>query len=247
MQPLEPTRRICNVKWAGVRLADILADCGPMTNARYVWSYGADYGEFGGVDVDAYVKDLPIARVQSDVLVAYEMNGEALKPEHGFPARLVVPGFYGTNSIKWLTRISLAEDRATGAFTTRWYNDPVLDSLGRPNGQTVPVWAIAPELIIVSPAPGETVAMAAEMEIHGWSWADGGVRAVDVTANEGLTWSTATVEPVAGRQWQRFSLRWKPGDRGSISLASRAELNGGARQPVSGWRNAIHRVPITIR
>ena len=66
--------------------------------AEYVWSYGADFGEFDGVGIDAYVKDLPIARLEADALVAYEMNGDALPAEHGFPARLVVPGFYGTNS-----------------------------------------------------------------------------------------------------------------------------------------------------
>lgn len=93
LQPHEPTRRICNIAWAGARLADILTDCKPNAAARYVWSYGADYGAFGGVDVDAYIKDIPIDRVNADVLVAYGMNGEPLKPEYGFPARLVIPDF----------------------------------------------------------------------------------------------------------------------------------------------------------
>ena len=103
MAPSEPTQRVCNVTWAGARLADILAECELRPTALFVWSTGADYGEFGGVRVEAYVKDLPLERVKSDVLLAYEMNGEPLTPEHGFPARLVVPGFYGTNSVKWLT------------------------------------------------------------------------------------------------------------------------------------------------
>ncbi len=97
--PFEPTRRVCNVRWGGTRLADSLADCQPRTAARYVWSYGADFGEFGGVEIDPYVKDLPISRVEADVLIGYEMNGRALTAEQGSPARLVVPGFYGTNSI----------------------------------------------------------------------------------------------------------------------------------------------------
>jgi DMSO/TMAO reductase YedYZ molybdopterin-dependent catalytic subunit len=91
--PFEPTRRVCNVRWAGARLADVLADCQPRAAARYVWSYGADFGEFGGVEVDAYVKDLPLSRVEADALIGYEMNGRALTPEQGLPARLVVPGF----------------------------------------------------------------------------------------------------------------------------------------------------------
>jgi DMSO/TMAO reductase YedYZ molybdopterin-dependent catalytic subunit len=77
--------------------------------------------------------------VQSDVLIAYELNGAPLPVEHGFPARLVVPGFYGTNSVKWLTRITVAKTRATGAFTTRWYNDPVPTPTGATSGTTVPV------------------------------------------------------------------------------------------------------------
>jgi DMSO/TMAO reductase YedYZ molybdopterin-dependent catalytic subunit len=124
LQPLEPTQRICNVRWGGARLADVLRDCGPAPNARYIWSWGADYGAFGGIEHAAYVKDLPIERVACDVLIAYELNQAPLPPEHGFPARLVVPGFYGTNSVKWLSRITLARSRATSAFTTRWYNDP---------------------------------------------------------------------------------------------------------------------------
>src|SRR5262245_37594521 len=120
--PFEPKRRICNVRWTGVRLVDVLADCRPHAAAQYIWSYGADFGEFSSVVIDAYVKDLPIARVTEDVLIAYEINGGALPAENGFPARLVVPGFYGTNSVKWLTRMTLAKIRATGAFTTRWYN-----------------------------------------------------------------------------------------------------------------------------
>jgi DMSO/TMAO reductase YedYZ molybdopterin-dependent catalytic subunit len=73
------------------------------------------------VPVEAYLKDLPLTRIAADILIAFEMNGAPLPPEHGFPARLVVPGFYGTNSVKWLTRMTLTECRASGPFTTRWY------------------------------------------------------------------------------------------------------------------------------
>ena len=125
LAPNEPTQRVCNVTWGGARLGDVLARCEPLPSARFVWSTGADYGSFGGVSIDSYVKDIPIERVASDVLLAYEMNGDLLAPEHGFPVRLVVPGFYGTNSVKWLTCLTLAEHRAGGPFTTRWYNDPV--------------------------------------------------------------------------------------------------------------------------
>jgi DMSO/TMAO reductase YedYZ molybdopterin-dependent catalytic subunit len=245
LAPREPTRRICNVTWGGVRLADVLADCRPSAQAKYIWSHGADFGEFGGETVDAYVKDLPIARVAADALIAYDMNGSALPAEHGFPARLVVPGFYGTNSVKWLTRMTLAATRAAGPFTTRWYNDPVLDDAGRDTGETTPVWSIAPESVIVSPAPENAIELSVEREIWGWAWADGGVHRVDVRAGDG-DWRPASLEPAQGRAWQRFSVRWTPKERGTVVLASRAQTKDGLCQPISGRRNAIHGVPLNV-
>jgi DMSO/TMAO reductase YedYZ molybdopterin-dependent catalytic subunit len=198
------------------------------------------------VKVDAYLKDLPIERVRSDVLVAYAMNGVALPAEHGFPARLVVPGFYGTNSVKWLSRMTLAESRATGPFTTRWYNDPAFDAAGYATGATTPVWSTAPESLIVAPAPDAGLAVATEREVWGWAWADGGVRRVDITVDDGATWLPAQLEPARGREWQRFWLRWTPRNRGTAVLAACAEANGGIRQPATGRRNAIHRVPVNV-
>jgi DMSO/TMAO reductase YedYZ molybdopterin-dependent catalytic subunit len=218
LQPAEPTQRVCNVKWGGVRLADILAACRVDAAANYVWSTGADFGEFGGVSVDAYVKDLPIARAMTDALIAFAMNGAPLAPEHGFPARLVVPGFYGTNSVKWLTHLTLAATRAGGPFTTRWYNDPVDDGAAAGAGQTTPVWSIAPQSIIVEPDPGTEIESSRTVEIWGWAWADGGVRAVDV-AIDGAAWQPAALEPANGRAWQRFTLPWTPRKPGPATLA----------------------------
>lgn len=246
LQPFEPTRRICNVIWGGLRLTDLLADCRPDKVARFVWSYGLDSGDFGGIAVDAYLKDLPLNRVASDVLIAYEINGAPLPAEHGYPARLVVPGFYGTNSVKWLTRMRLAGSRAQGPFTTRWYNDPVLDASGQATGTTKPVWSIAPESLIVSPAPDATIRSSKAMEIWGWAWADEGISGVEVTTDEGNTWLPAELEVQRSRQWQRFWLSWEPHQVGAATLASRATSNGGARQPMLGRRNAIYHVPVSV-
>lgn len=245
-KPFEPTRRVSNITWSGARLTDVLAACSPSTGAKYVWSYGADHGEFGGVAADAFVKDLPIARVEADVLLAYEMNGDPLPPENGFPVRLVVPGFYGTNSVKWLTRMTLAESRATGPFTTRWYNDPILDGAGRETGATTPVWSIAPDSVIVSPSPHETVEMPADREIWGWAWADGGIDNVYVRTGDDGAWQRAGLEPHRGFEWQRFSIHWTPSARGPLVLASLAQARNGLLQPASGRRNAAHEVPIEV-
>jgi DMSO/TMAO reductase YedYZ molybdopterin-dependent catalytic subunit len=246
LQPFEPTRRVCNVTWGGARLADLLADCRPTPAARYIWSRGADFGTFGDVTVDAYSKDLPIARIAEDVLIAYEINGSPLPAEHGFPARLVVPGFYGTNSVKWLVGMTLAESRASSPFTTRWYNDPVLDHAGRQTSQTTPVWSIAPESLIVAPAPDATIAASTECEIWGWAWADGGIARVEIRAGDQAAWQPAEFEAARGREWQRFSMPWSPRQPGAVTLASRATSKSGLVQPISGRRNAIHSVPVMV-
>jgi DMSO/TMAO reductase YedYZ molybdopterin-dependent catalytic subunit len=245
LAPSEPTQRVCNITWAGARLADILADCEPRPEAAFVWSTGADHGDFAGVSVDAYVKDLPIDRVAANVLIAYEMNGEPLTPEHGFPARLVVPGFYGTNSVKWLTRLTLAQERAGGPFTTRWYNDPVKDDSTPATERTVPVWAIAPQSVIVVPAPGAIVQAGQPMEIWGWAWADGGVSRVEVNT-DGADWHAAALEPLADRAWQRFTFSWTPSKCAVATLASRATAGNNECQPLSGRRNAIYCVSVTV-
>jgi DMSO/TMAO reductase YedYZ molybdopterin-dependent catalytic subunit len=246
LQPEVPARRICNVTWGGVRLADLIAGCEPTPDARYVWASGADHGVFQGDSCDAYVKDLPLERVAADVMIADEMNGAPLRPENGYPARLVVPGYYGTNSVKWLTRLTLADARAVSPFTTRWYNDVIRDSAGKATGATSPVWSIAPESVIVSPAPDQVVPAGAAAEVWGWAWADGGVSAVDLAADAAPGWMPARVEPATGRAWQRFTTIWRPADRGRYELGSRAWSSDGRCQPAAGARNAIHRVSVQV-
>lgn len=243
--PFEPTRRVCNVRWTGACLADLLGDCGLSSDAKFLWSSGVDYGEFSGVTIERFVKDLPIERLAEDVLVAYEINGEKLPPENGFPVRLVVPGFYGTNSVKWLTRIEAAPVRSDSPFTTTWYNDPILDSAGCDTGQTRPVWSIAPEAVIVAPFPGQEIQRGAEIEIWGRAWADKGIARVEVSCGY-KNWLAASLEPRKQRGWQRFSLFWTPTTPGPATLQCRAYSVDGGVQPAAGQRNAIHSVDVRI-
>src|SRR5215813_6024343 len=123
LQPEVPARSVANVVWRGVPLADLLARSGIRPPARRVCLEGMDSGTFADTYCDRYVKDIPLARaLRDDVLVAYAMNGAPLTPEHGFPARAVVPGYFGTNSVKWLSRVIIASARPEGLFTTRLYN-----------------------------------------------------------------------------------------------------------------------------
>jgi DMSO/TMAO reductase YedYZ molybdopterin-dependent catalytic subunit len=245
LQPEVPTRRASNVVWGGVRLADILGDCGLEPSASFIWSYGADFGSFSGVTVPSFVKDLPLSRLAADVLVATGMNGAPLPRENGFPARLVVPGFYGTNSVKWLTRLTLADKRAESPFTTQWYNDPIRDVDGSVMG-TKPVWALAPKSVIVSPPPSSSFARGEQIEVWGWAWSDPGIARVEVRAGAGGGWIEAAVEERRGRAWQRFVAPMVAAYSGRQALTVRAWNDDGTCQPETGARNAWHSVSITV-
>jgi sulfane dehydrogenase subunit SoxC len=237
--PTIATRRVGNVLWGGADLKALLATLGVAPHARFLWSYGADSGAYDGIRCDPYLKDCPLDRIaQGGVLLAYEINGEPLDAEHGFPLRLVVPGFYGTNAVKWLTRLHVAETRADGPFTTQLYNDRLADGLR-------PVWQIAPESVIVSPAPGANIS-AQPVEIWGRAWADGGVAKVEVSTDGGLSWRDAALAPQRGWAWQKFHIHWTPVGTGETVLLSRATGNNGEVQPATKWRNCVYPVPVTV-
>ena len=244
--PQLPTRRIGNMVWGGADLKTLLELVDVLPAARFLWSFGHDYGEYDGLHADPYVKDLPLDRLlQSDVLLAYEINGEPLDALHGYPLRLLVPGFYGTNSVKWLSRLELADRRAEGPFTTLLYNDPVALSPEHPAGGTRPVWHVAPESVIVSPAPNVKIGRG-PVEIWGRAWADGGVASVEVSMDGGRSWYAAELGKQTDRSWQTFSLAWHPQGQGNAVLMSRATDKMGAIQPDAGWRNAVYAVPVTM-
>jgi DMSO/TMAO reductase YedYZ molybdopterin-dependent catalytic subunit len=239
LAPDKPTQRVCNVRWGGVRLDYLLGLMDVEPEANFIWSHGADSGEFGGMECGHYVKDMPLPRVASDVLLAYEMNGSPLLPEHGFPLRLVVPGFYGTNSVKWLRKIELRSERAPGVFTTKWYNDP------RSEGGPVPVWEIAPQSVIVWPKPETEFKHDELVQVWGWAWADSGVLAVELSSDEGRTWRRCRLERTNGRSWRKFVCDWTA-EPGCARLTSRATSMTGDGQPPSERRNGFYYVPIRV-
>lgn len=240
LTPTVPKRRVGNVVWSGVQLRDILELCCVMPEAKFVWTYGLERGDFAGLQGEPYVKDLPLWKALSpEVLLATTLNGKPLLPERGGPVRLVVPGWYGTNSVKWLGGLTVADCRAPGPYTTRFYNDPI-------SGGSQPVWGIAPESILVSPAPDEILVAGQSILLQGWAWAESGVSHVEVSPNGGATWITTTLEPHCGFAWQHFSVPWVfPAGRHHVMC--RCFETQGMGQPASGARNAIHSLLLEVR
>jgi DMSO/TMAO reductase YedYZ molybdopterin-dependent catalytic subunit len=240
--PTRPTRKAANVRWAGADLAELLNQAGIDPTATHLWSYGLDFGEVEDYgEIPHYVKDMPLSRLEeSNVLIAYELNGEPLSVKNGFPARLLIPGYYGTNNTKWLCRLELADRRADSYQTTVLYNDPDYDT--DPSGKvTKPVWAVAPQCMFAShkqknDIPNEPT------ELWGWAWSSGPVEWVEVSTDGGDSWQRAELEPAEGGTWQRFSLSWRPPGPGEYDIRCRTQDVNGQSQPPDNARNAIQSI-----
>ena len=161
--------------------------------------------------------------------------------------RLVVPGYLGTNSTKWLCRISLQAERAPGPFTTTYYNVPVSNDKGQETGMTRPVWEMDVNSMITFPAPGATLKRRenGRVAVRGWCWSCCHVRTVKVSVDGAETWRMAKVDKRTKFEWQRWEieLEMRPG---------RCELIAGAIdernnvQAISGTRNHCHRVAFNV-
>lgn len=242
--PIEALRRVGNVTWTGVPLRTLLLYARPASNAAFVWSEGLDSGEFFGFKCDKYQKDLPIDKAMADeVLIAYEINGKPLSKKRGGPVRLVVPGWFGTNSTKWLCRLTLQDERAPGLFTTVFYNE--LDPTDLQGQRKRPVWAVEVNSIITRPTPDETVT-AREVLVEGWAWSHDGVLKVEIKLNDHDGWSEAKVETRTALSWQRFSTNL-PVSAGRYNVTARATSFFGAAQPLKGRRNHVHSIPFTVQ
>lgn len=241
-----PTRRVANVVWGGADLYDIMKAIGISPGARFLWAYGLDKGAYEDFPSADYVKDMPLKRLaEGGVLLAYEVNGEPLTPAHGYPVRLVIPGYYGTNAVKWLRRLELSADRPSGPFTTALYNDPVPWPAGRDTRATLPVWQAGPEAIIVTPRNGAVIARSAA-KISGWAWGSSAVDRVELSVDGGSTWFLTSLEVRNQWSWQRFEAEWSPVAGGSFAITARATDRSGTSQPMNCSRNAVHTVRIKV-
>jgi sulfite oxidase len=217
--------------WTGVALGDVLALAGPLRPARHVGFEGADPSteakppqRFGG--------SIPLDKgCRPEVLLAWAMNGEALEPVHGAPVRVVVPGYIGARSIKWLERIEVREHPWQGYFQQVVYRLLPEDATpGR--GAGMPLGLAALNADVLTPADGETVAAGA-VEVRGYAFAGGErhVARVDVSLDGGASWSQADLLDDLGRwAWRhwRITVQLAPGEH---ELVVRAWDSSAATQP----------------
>jgi DMSO/TMAO reductase YedYZ molybdopterin-dependent catalytic subunit len=225
-----------NAEWTGVPLTHLLERVGLKDNACEVVLEGADRGQpnEGPADADPISYARSISKVKAlsgDVLVAYEMNGHALAPEHGYPVRAVVPGHYGMASVKWLTHI----EAVTSPFRGYWQTSDYA-YWARSNGQQVrqALGEMEPKSEIVRPRASARIGPNEQCTIKGIAWAgETEVIQVCVSTDGGQTWSEATLlDPARPHAWRRWTFDWRtPRTPGRYSLLSRAAAAGGGVQP----------------
>ena len=251
--PLKPPTtnlwRIGNVIWAGVPLDLLLNLAQPLPEARYVWSDGLENGSFfEAKNADRYQKDVTLAKAMTPgCLVAYEMNGEPLGKERGGPVRLIVPGWYGTNSTKWLCRLSLQERRSRGPFTTIYYNE--VDPTDITKKRKRPCWDVEPNSLLLTTPAEEGEIQGPDVTITGRAWGALDIQQVSVSVLENGEWverASVTLPERKQYEWQHFKLVITL-NAGRHQLMARATNNVGVTQPVSGRRNHAHSIEINVK
>ena len=188
----------CSV-WTGVQLSLLLAEAGLHKQGTWIVAEGSDAGKL--------TKSIPIEKALDDVIVAYGQNGEAVRPENGYPLRLIVPGFEGLNHVKWLRRIKVVDEPYQARSESTGY------SMLRPNLNGKSLWydfEMGPKSVVTRPSAGLRMAGRGFYEITGLAWSGGGaIRHVDVSTDGGRTWSVAELQPpVLRHAHTRFVLPW---------------------------------------
>jgi DMSO/TMAO reductase YedYZ molybdopterin-dependent catalytic subunit len=222
-------------EWTGVPLSVLLDRAAVKSNAREVVLEGSDHGTLDDPKSPpgelTFSRSVPLGKAQRDVLLAYRMNGKDLLPEHGFPVRAIVPGWYAMASIKWLQRIIATAQPFTGYYQTLDY--AYWKRLGDV-AELSPVAELQVKAEIVKPAQGETVPANSTVRIHGAAWSSGNkIARVEVSTDGGATWMDASLlgesKPNA---WCFWEFNWKtPAAPGKQTLVARATDALGRTQP----------------
>jgi sulfane dehydrogenase subunit SoxC len=214
-------------EWTGVPLSTILREAGIDTNAKWLLAEGADGA--------AMTRSIPMDKAMKDCLLAYGQNGEAIRPEQGYPLRLMVPGYEGNMHIKWLRRLQAADM----PFMTREETSKYTDLL--PSGKARQfTFEMEAKSVITFPSGDMRLDGPGFYEITGLAWSGrGAIRRVDISTDAGRTWDEAALDtPVLPVCHTRFRFPWRWDGREAI-LQSRCVDEAGDVQPTIGQLVAV--------
>jgi sulfane dehydrogenase subunit SoxC len=208
-------------EWTGVQLSLVLKEVGLKKGASWLVAESADAGKHSA--------SIPLEKAMYDALLVYGQNGEAVRPDQGYPLRLLVPGFEGMRNVKWLRRIKVVDQPYMGKSESTGY------SILRPNLDGKSLWynfELGPKSVITFPSGGQRLDSRGYYEITGLAWSGGGaIRRVEVSTDGGRTWKDAQLqEPVHTVAHTRFRLGWNWNGEEAI-LQSRCTDNRGNVQP----------------
>jgi DMSO/TMAO reductase YedYZ molybdopterin-dependent catalytic subunit len=217
-------------RWTGVPLGTILRHAGLLDSAVQVMAVGLDepYVE-AGIDHGRVRRPLPISKALDDVLIAWGMNGEPLPRDHGFPARLVVPGWVGIASIKWLGELRVTTTAETSPWNTKWYR---MHGVGWSDANsTLDRMPVMSSLDTVGHSGSVTVGHQTLLRGRAWS-GEAAISRVEVSTDGGRHWHDATLVGANDPScWVAWTLPWTPDRPGAHELVVRATDTTGRRQP----------------
>lgn len=254
--PWPPTGGMSCAQWTGVRLADVLREAGVKAGAVHVAFIGGDFGALP--TMPKFARSIPVDKAtERHTLLAYGMNGEPLPKIHGYPLRVVVPGWAGSASIKWVARIEVLDAPLKGPYMDASYRIPVHSvepgSKMPPDAAITEAWPV--KSIITHPAPSGRFKLGRPLLVSGKAWAgDVGVAGVEVSFDEGQSWQRTELNAPGDKYaWNTFSYTYTPQRPGYITVLARATDKRGIAQPlVTPWNplgyfwNGWHRVGFVV-
>lgn len=233
-----------NASWTGVRLKDVLESAGVKPSAVYTGHYGNDVHLSGDPDKIVISRGVPIEKALEPAnMIAWEMNGEPLPAVHGFPLRLVIAGYPGSASQKYLNRIEVRDqvhdgEKMTG-YSYRVPGRPVAPGTEVPEEDMQILTVMPVKSIITHPATGAEVPVGQDVEVRGHAWSGkGDVKAMAVSIDFGQTWQDAELLPPPNPYaWQRWTANVRLPEAGYFEVWARATDQDGNMQPpvTPGW------------
>lgn len=216
---------VSGTEWTGIPLSTLLDEAQVSSDARWVQAEGADAA--------AMARSVPLAKCLDDALIALYQNGEPLRPEQGYPMRLLLPGYEGNTSIKWLRRLKVMANPAFSREETSKYTDLLPDGRAEMFSLTMGV-----KSVILQPSLGLDMRDRGYHQISGLAWSGRGrIRKVEVSADGGKSWAEAALtEPVLSKALTRFTIPWAWSGGPAVLMSRATDDTGGAQPTRSDWQ-----------